>query len=574
MIKLCYGERVKTIGLVENISDSFFASVSSGDPISAVMLDMNEKGIESGAVSSLSRYKLEILVITATSSLQFETIVVGIKKSRWWNHMAQLLIFDPSGKVQCSEAYDFLWIAWTMDVLGAKFICNREDDELLIYRFNPYTESAPSPWKVQRIYKGVNNHPWALLVRKFQANVEICENMDFDPTKDCGGYKIRMTMSAAHKLRKQSKTNRFSKIPITDKFLSLMSEHMKVTFNFSHCPLNETLGFVDEKGEGHGMLANLINGRSDMLYRISIRPSMTGVPWCYPNWIERYFAVTQHTGYPSQLEKIISAIDLNSRIGLCLVIFVNVIFFKYAMHQSFMIAVLNALRLICNSCMPRLPNELGPRINLACFLFFIVIIQALFQGQLSALLTKHVRYPNINNWQDLINSDYIVFTRFNVSGFFNDPAFKGRHVEINEYTDKCTDYVSKNSSIACVSSEENVIAGAIDSKLHMSRNSMLEIPMSMALRNDWPLEERFNRHNFRISESGFRNYLSETLYSNDYGTLDLIENEGSGEGCKVLFLKDLDFAFVLLAIGLGCASIAFVVESFIGRVLSARVRVD
>lgn len=564
VIKSCYGDRVSEIGHAGNISDSFVASISSGNPISLVLLNGSDRPVNSDVVPSWFRNKLQVFVVTATSSLEFQRILVDLKKSQWWNHMARFYVLDSSGKEdECSRAFDLLWTAWMMNILGAKFICNNVDQKVSIYTFNPYTEDAPGPWRLEKTFEGVNTHPWALLVRNCCQNVNVCENLDFDQTGNCGGYEIGVTLSAIHKIVNASSINRFSENPMAEKNMVLMWRHMNATIKISYCSPNESLGSIDKEGKARGMLADLIDGRSDMVYRVSLWSAIAGVSRSYPSFNVYYFAVTQYTHYPTQLEKVISAIDTYSRIGLCVVIIVNVIFFKYAMRQSLMTAILNTLRMICNSCFTKLPNDLGPRIYLVCLFCFVVIIQALYQGQLAALLAQHVRYPNVNNGRDLINSDYVIYGRHNDSVIFSDPGFKGRFFGINNFAEKCTNRVLRNSTIACVGGREMLMKDALDSKLHMSKNPVVEVPMSLPIRKDWPLEDRFNRHTLYYIESGLREHHYKTVFASAHRNLDLEENGSDGEGFKVLFLQDLDFAFAILAIGLGCATISFFVELYI-----------
>ncbi|XP_043286567.1 uncharacterized protein [Venturia canescens] len=196
VITNCYSERVKEIGLVGTFSDSFFTTIASGDyPFSTVLLndDTDDRSPQNGEVPLMLRYKLQLFAVAVTSSSELKETLVRISNSRWWNQMAKFYIFDSGNKVRCSEAFGVLWTAWEMDILGAKFICNDDKKGPLIYMFNPYTNNAGDDWKLERIYDGVNNHPWALFVRKCHANVNICQNIDFDQTRNPGGYEFRVT---------------------------------------------------------------------------------------------------------------------------------------------------------------------------------------------------------------------------------------------------------------------------------------------------------------------------------------------------------------------------------------------
>ena len=107
--------------------------------------------------------------------------------------MASVLIIDSPTPLHhgCSRVFEILSTAWKMNLLHAKFLCHHESKSSLIYSYNPYTDQAPLPWQLEKTYRIKNKHPWTLLVRQYQESEEICKDLDFDKTKDLGGYEIR-----------------------------------------------------------------------------------------------------------------------------------------------------------------------------------------------------------------------------------------------------------------------------------------------------------------------------------------------------------------------------------------------
>ncbi|XP_043282301.1 uncharacterized protein [Venturia canescens] len=575
VLKSCYEERLNVIGLAGQISDSFISSISSGDPLSIVLLNSEKESVESEKVSRWSRHKLQVFAVMVPSSLELERALVHIKQSRWWNHMAQFYIIDSTdGEIGCSGAFEFLWRAWTTNILGAKFVCNDGVKGPFIYAFNPYTKSAPSPWRFTKSYKGVNDHPWALFKRKFNNNENICKNIDFDQTRNAGGYEVRYAMSQHEMPPKGSKATTFVRFAAIDKYLHMMSHYMNISLKTLLYSRGESLGFLDNEGKGHGMLSDLTNGRADLISRYIAQQSIPELPATYPIVYGKYFAVTQNTAYISQWHKIVSILDVYSRIGLLVVCILTVMFLRYALGQSFMIAILNIWRLICNSCLTKLPNNLGPRIYLACLLIFVVVLQGVYQGKWAALMTRQIRYPNINNKRDLIDSDYVIYGRINDSLVFSNPAFNNRYVGINYDNESCIDYLLQNSSIACVSGRSYLLKSVIKLKLHMSHNQypVHEFALSQPVRPDWPMQEKLNWLNLRYVESGIFDHVYETTYGEDERILDFRRYEENDDSPKVIFLKDLDFAFVIFAIGMGSALVSFVVELYVGRGRSSRAK--
>ncbi|XP_043286716.1 uncharacterized protein [Venturia canescens] len=573
IISNCYSERVKEIGLAGTFSDSFFTTVTSGIyPFSTVLLndDTNDRSPQNGEVPLMMRYKLQLFAVAVTSSSELKETLVRISNSRWWNHMAKFYIFDSGNKVRCSEAFEVLWTAWKMHILAAKFICNDDKKGPLIYMFNPYTNNAGDDWKLERIYDGVNNHPWALFVRKCHANVNICQNVDFDQTRNPGGYEFRVTSGTNYILPNHTSTGQYSKAKYSNYLLHMISRHMKVTLQFVLHEENTTLGFVDHNGKGHGMIQDLIEGRSDIFFYVVPVTSFPELPGSSCVSVQ-FYAMTQYTGYPSQWEKFISAIDRPSRIGLYIVILANFIFFKYAFRQSFMIAFLNTIRIICNSCLVKLPGKMGLRIYLACLFLFFIVIQALYQGELAARLTNHERYPNINNERDLLESSYFIYVSERYASVFNAIAYKDRFVQL-ENADSCLNYALHNSSIACVNRKELLMNPAIEHKLHVSKNPIAQFQMKFPIGKNLPLEEKLNRLLLNYMKSGIPDYIVETCFTDEMHTLDVNENGIDDGSFKVIMLRDLDFAFFIIPFGLTCATIVFLIELYVARNRPSRKR--
>lgn len=148
---------------------------------------------------------------------------------------------------------------------------------------------------------------------------------------------------------------------------------------------------------------------------------------------------------------------------------------------------------------------------------------------------------------------------------FSDEAYVGRFVPIHVHVNSCTDYVVRNSSNACVGGREHLINDTIASKLHMSKNPVAEFPMKNLLRKNWPLQARLDRHVSHRAESGIASYQDELPFLQAFHILD-VDEHGSDQGdFKVLTLSDLSFAFVILGIGLGCATISFAIEQCVMR---------
>lgn len=90
--------------------------------------------------------KLNSFLLTANSSDQLQSRLLTIKYSPWWNIMAPFIILDQSDR-RCLNARDILKTAWRMNIVTTFFICFDNEQNGVIYSYNPYTNRAPQPWK-------------------------------------------------------------------------------------------------------------------------------------------------------------------------------------------------------------------------------------------------------------------------------------------------------------------------------------------------------------------------------------------------------------------------------------------
>ena len=196
VLQVCYRHHSCTVG-ISGPSADIISNFQSHESCSIILI-----GNASEAVPRMTldypkfRHKLQTFLFSVSTVTKLEKILKHLKTTKWWNHMASFLIIDrpPPFDQGCSKAFNILSTAWEMNLLHAKFICQHKSQGPLIYSYNPYTNQAPLPWQVEKTYRIKNEHPWTLLVRSYQDGQEICKDLDFDQTKDLGGYEIRASV--------------------------------------------------------------------------------------------------------------------------------------------------------------------------------------------------------------------------------------------------------------------------------------------------------------------------------------------------------------------------------------------
>ena len=204
--------------------------------------------------------------------------------------MASILIIDESlsRDQDCSNAFKILSTAWKMNLLHAKLICHHKSTGPLIYSYNPYTNQAPLPWQLVETYRRKNNHPWTLLVRFYQDSQEICKDLDFDKTKDLGGYETRLSSFSVRLDKNWYNTN-----------LESISSLSGILLHYVFHALNSTVKiFVESPKSIFNLTAS---GFADMSLDAWYQQSNFNTSMTYPCGRSGLASMIQYRGHLSQI---------------------------------------------------------------------------------------------------------------------------------------------------------------------------------------------------------------------------------------------------------------------------------
>ena len=490
-------------------------------------------------------YKLRNFVVIASSTKGIKQTLRVIKSSLWWNHMASFLIIDSPTPLDhgCSKAFQILSIAWNMNLLHTKFICHHESKGPLIYSYNPYTNQAPLPWQLEKTYRIKNKHSWTLLVRRYQESKKICKDLDFDKTKDLGGYEIRGSTYSMDIDKHSAKLNLESIIGYNGIFARYLFRALNSTAKiFTYEPSIE--------------ISDMIRNVSDIHLSVWFQQNNFNASMTYPFGVSGLVSITQNRGQLSQIGKLLNVLDYPSRFGVGTVFFVTFIFFKFFLRYSVTSAFMTIVRLICNAAVPNLPINIGTRIFLSGLFLFMLTLEAIYQGQLASLLTKQKALPNVDTLEDLANSNYEIYLYKTFRPYFEN--YSGRVVPIENFD--CEKYVLKDASAACLTESTSAVNTAAKFNLHSSNDMLTTWFAIYLIREDWPVEERLNTVTSRLFEANIvelvlKKQLKLTISKHKYN-----EKERANQKFRVITLKDLAFAFAILGIGLAFSTVIFIIE--------------
>ena len=489
-----------------------------------------------------SQHELQTFLFSISSPTQLMEILQDLKTSQWWNHMATfLIIYMPTMlDLGCFKGVEILWLAWEMNLLNAKFICHDESKGPLIYSYNPYTRQAPIPWQVEKTFRTKYGHPWTFLVRRYQDGQKICNNLDFNQTKDLDGYEFRAIMN-------YPKTS-------LERIIHTMNIELQLF------PASSTITIFDPKSVLETICMN-DHGITDISLLPSLEEKNMTIRKTYLNWHYGVSFITQHRGNLSQNKKLLRVVDCYSQYAVVLVCFITFVFFKFFIGQSVSSAILNIVRLICNAAVPNLSNNVATRIYLSAVFIFVMILQGIYQGKLASLLTKPVALPNVETFEDLENFNYTIYGNEVVKSYFEKWNYSGRVISVNDSI--CARFVLRDDSAACVGDRRYLVHIAKKYNLHLSA-TITHMFIGYFIREDWPLKKRMDIKISRLFESNIIEYVSMKNVESILRNEKFYEKEKENQGFTYFALNDLSFAFAILGIGLAVATIVFFFEVWKG----------
>lgn len=532
--------------------------------ISAVLVDSMMKA---HLFSPKYRHELGVFVIVATLD-QFFPLIRTIRWSMWWNHYARFLIVSPRPD-KITSLLDIVTIlarAYDVGMLNVQFIDFESDMSVLVTDSNPYTARAPQQWKLRGLLD--MDPPFYFFGQLYRKGEDTCEALDFVKTTDLGGYRFEAIIRTKRAIYYILNPDRIPDLPgnidaavatsyiISNRwFVYNLEKALNATVVLISSSTFNTRDFDLLLWPNFASEYNLLMNTNRAIYTFDQTP---------------IFVMTQHTPHMTQLEKISSVIDETSRIGMYFVYLITFLFFKFVLHQAVMPSVLNLVRLTCNTGLVKLPNNLAPTIYLACLFTFVITLQAIYTGNLACLLTQTIAHPNVNTKADVAKLGYTIHCHV---AFYNalvaDPLLDGQVVKIPE-NESCTDYVLRDSSIACAAVDYDVVAQASRLNLHVSRYPMQTDYTYHVMSPSNPLARRVQDILRRWQEAGLR-LMDQKI---ERFRRELVDDNAVKQNVerRVMNFNDLRFAFVILAIGLSSSLLCFMVELLISYVSSKHAK--
>ncbi|KAK0159583.1 hypothetical protein PV327_010679, partial [Microctonus hyperodae] len=480
----------------------------------------------------------EFFIINFQTKTDLIQSIAQLKSSSWWNIKSFYIIYPSDTTRNCHEAFNHLWIMWKMDLINSLLICRNNNNEILMFTFNPYTNRVPEGWEI--IQDPQIHHPWTLFSRSYKENSSACSLIKFDKTQNLDGYSgIHAAAFQSDEIKKLN--------PDDDQVSSMLFKTLNLTLNYI---VDSDRGYVDGSGIAYGMIKNLTNGNYDIIINSRYPAYAKGIKMSTIIAQSGLAIVSQPRGYVSIVKKIMDYFPFWLFIAIFILSIATAFVLNYSLKKlSFASAMSEVTGFFLGGNFLTLPNILSSRIFLFVVFIFVIIIQAVFRGRILAFLTIPIPEHNVNTFKDLIQfKDYKIFCDLGMRKFV-DPELKNRCLNISAPIGMkkiLTD------SQACFISDKYILIRFMVKQnsywLHLSRGYVINEYGIYMMRNNWPLGDRISQGVSRMFES----YLSCLVYKKVYGEnmrkIKMIENRHLIRRYRAIKLNDLTFSFELWAI--------------------------
>ena len=559
----CYTDQVNALGTAGDSAWMISNILLSQGNLSITLLNGTDSRIlDRRSVPWESQHKLNLFTLTASSTMQLKQIIRFVKNTQWWNHLGLFLIIDTPAVFDdgCSNAYGLLRAVWNMNLLNVILICLHRTKGPLIFTYNPYTNQAPDSWQLVDIHRGKNGHPWYLFMQIYRR--DSCEYMIFDKTTDLGGYEILASMLPEFGKRGVGRKNNNTTC-IHGRDCLIQQLLFRALNGAPKFVIHSNQPLMNRNGKLSSYVLEVMSGITDisLISRYQLDPRF--LTTTTHSEVEVTILI-QYSGQLTQLSKITSIIDGYLQLEVLSVLLLTFIFFIFFLHLPFISSILKIILIVINGSLPNLPNDYASRFYLGSVLLFMLHFQGIFSGKLSTALTKSRPSLNAESIEDLANLGYTSYGNVVYAPIFKNSVIMNRYVSMNAYN--CTHYVLRDASAACIG---DTFMNAIDAakfNLHLAKRPVAKLNIVYLIRPDWPLEKRTNEILTQIRETALIQLPYDNPIIKAFRKLEYNDFMNENQNFRVIVFQDLRFAFVILAIGLGLATLCFIMEISYGRV--------
>lgn len=279
----------------------------------------------------------------------------------------------------------------------------------------------------------------------------------------------------------------------------------------------------------------------------------------FPYYHDEFISIKQAAGLMSTLYKIIHLWSYEVLIISLIAIVILIMVFFMQNNNDFSTATLETIRLLTYVSILTPFNRQSTRIYLSTMLLFAVINNGVFQGSIFKFLTTQQKLRRNESIYNYIRKNYTVFVPPGTFNFFKEVLGPYSNI-VEEDLLTCLDSLKHYQHNICIHIKDYFYGFYTGQDIDIIREKNWAEYFVITFRKNSPLYHRFNEMAMRITESGLFGYWRRQQIQGPVGKYHAKEIALSLPRYQPVALTELDFVFLLLAIGLIVSTIVFIFE--------------
>ncbi|CAG5092674.1 Protein of unknown function [Cotesia congregata] len=572
LLKLCYSERLNPVVITTNLID-LVDELRADDiifPVMTIDLDFKAKDIQ----TFIPAYPLYI--VSTDSTDQLLGLLNQLKSTPTWN-ISSIFIFIEFVENDYQNASQVLQLLWKFELLSSFYFCIDQDNNIMIYTYNPYTNRAPDSWT--EVDMNDPNNRGTLYKRLYTPHdKEICKSLNYDKTKALDGYEVKaagdtkswenLTLNEAYDVSSFEKSLAYTDKMIMVSLFSALNATPKINYDHTGIYANNNV---------RGYLKLIVNGSHDIGVSSRNRARAIGVvDRVNLHYQNGFLILTQYRPFEIPAEEVTDFDDIRPAVALFAGVLV-VTFITIALNTDYDYAqaTLDIARMIVGAGIFTPLERLSTRICFVVSFLIIFFMNPAIQGQISSFLSTP-NQRNVDNFNDVHDHKYdLYFPPFykpyilDLNLWLNSSDKKFLHPIDDAYWG-CLDYVLNDSSAACLTYSEFQVEAASKHNLHITKTYDLKFYLTFWVRKNWALKDRIDQIALRMTEAGLLDHWDkEVLYwplkkINDY------ESIFTSTEYEQFELENMLLAYILLLLTTTLALIVFGFEILLNKIRPRR----
>ncbi|XP_034947808.1 uncharacterized protein [Chelonus insularis] len=483
-------------------------------------------------------------ILTNTSSIFNQTFNM-LGKMKIWKNNRPIFIFAIYDDNNHTSLFNHFWNDWS--ILIFYYIYVDSEGQVSVLTSNPYKPYAPEYWR------HINTSTEISVFHRKYFKGEICQGFVFDRTHNLTNVTLLFVSVTT------SKADFY--FPLWNLFCD---GHWPETLSIFETAFNTQtrLYCVSTSARYLEQALEVRKYKPDLFFFTTSHESFE---LSYPPIFIANIIVSHNQGYQTLFEQMYNLFGKWIVLYTCCLLTITfIVCFYFAKTDRTAFAIFEVIRLLISSSIRTNMNTLTLKIFFLMILFYIVIIQSLFQGKLAGFLTNPSTKKNADTLDDLESPLYgtILYATNKKALMANEKVSNKSYKVLTLNT--ALRIFKNDKSTALVDIAFNVgafLIRCLDEDVYVSKEPFAVRPFSYMLRKENPLNERINKLLILHHELGFTDQREKFVTKNLRKGIDRLESMSLIKGVnRPINIKSMMPLMIFLISGWITAIICFIEE--------------